>query len=69
MTLLCVILGVASAILGVCQIALVASEINLWVTDLAIRICWVAFFVAVCDKIKESAKEKYIYIKADEKDL
>ena len=69
LTLLCVILGVASAILGVCQIVFVTSEANLWIFDLAIRICWVALFVAVCDKIKESLKEKYIYIKADEKDL
>ena len=69
LTLLCVILGIASAILGVCQIVFVTSEANLWVADLALRICWVAVFVTLCDRIKESVKEKYIYIKADEKDL
>lgn len=68
-TAFAILLGIASAVLGVCQIVFVTSEANLWVFDLALRICWVVVFAAVCDKIKESVKEKYIYIKADEKDL
>ncbi len=64
-----VVLGIVSAILGVCQLVFVATEVNLWVPDLVLRICWVIVFVHTCDKIKESVKEKYIYIKSDEKDL
>ncbi|MBR3715887.1 MAG: hypothetical protein IKM18_08270 [Clostridia bacterium] len=64
-----VALGTLSSILGVCQLVFVTADINLWVPDLALRICWVIIFVLACDKIKESVKEKYIYIKADEKDL
>ncbi|MBE6608694.1 MAG: hypothetical protein E7633_09090 [Ruminococcaceae bacterium] len=66
---LTVVLGTASAILGACQLIFVTAEINLWIFDFALRICWAVIFVFACDKIKESVKEKYIYLKADEKDL
>ncbi len=62
---LTVTLGVFSAMLSFLQLALVASEYNLWVIDLAVRIIWVVVFVHTSDKIKDSTKEKYIFIKTE----
>lgn len=62
---LTVVLGVFSALLSFLQIALVATEYNLWVIDLAIRLVWTIVFIYTTDKIKDSTKEKYIFIKTE----
>ncbi len=59
------LIGVASAVLSVLQTAFVTSA-NLWLPDIALRIAWVALYLYTCDKIRDSVKEKYIYIKAEE---
>ncbi len=62
---LTVVLGIFSAVLAFLQIALVATEYNLWVIDIAVRIVWVVLFIHTADKIKDSTKEKYIFIKTE----
>lgn len=60
-----VTLGVLSAVLSFLQLALVATEYNLWIVDIAIRLVWVVVFTHTADKIKDSTKEKYIFIKSE----
>ncbi len=62
LTLVC---GIVSGLFSFMQIALVASEYNLWVYDAAFRIAWVVLFIHTTDKIKESAKEKYIFVQSE----
>lgn len=57
--------GVLSGLLSFLQIALVASDYNLWIYDALFRIAWVILFVHTTDKIKDSAKEKYIFIQSE----
>ncbi len=60
-----VTLGVFSAVLSYLQLALIASDYNLWVIDVSVRIVWTVAFVHTADKIKDSTKEKYIFIKTE----
>ncbi|MBE6618262.1 MAG: hypothetical protein E7626_00595 [Ruminococcaceae bacterium] len=65
LVLLTLALGILSAILSVLQMALVATDYNLWIYDVLLRIAWVVLFIHTSDKIHESAKEKYIFIKSE----
>lgn len=57
--------GILSALLSFLQIVLVASDYKLWIYDIALRIVWVILFIHTTDKIRESAREKYIFIKTE----
>lgn len=57
--------GVVSGLLSFLQIALVATDYNLWIYDAVFRIAWVILFIHTTDKIKDSAKEKYIFIQSE----
>lgn len=60
-----VALGIVSAGLSVVQMVLVATDYSLWVIDIGVRIAWACLFASACDKIKESSKEKYIFVNTE----
>ena len=60
------IFGIFSAFLAVAQTLLVTTDYSLWVIDMIVRIAWACLFMHTCDKIKESSKEKYIFVNTEE---
>ena len=62
---LTVTVGFVSATLAFLQISLVTAGTNLWIIDIAVRLTWVIMFIHTTDRITESSKEKYIFIKTE----